>query len=250
MRVSSETSSDGVVERLFLVNNVPGVLWSPVSPDGPRPLILLGHGGGSQHKKVPRLVARAQRYVQDCGFVVAAIDAPGHGDRPRTEADESLLTETRLRIQAGQPIAEAMARYNEILAPRIIPDWQSVLTALLGWDELTLSGEVGYFGVSMGTGFGIPLVAAEPRIHAAVLGLAAGQALAGAAARITVPVEFLLQWDDELVTRDAALALFDALGSKEKTLHANPGGHGEIPEYEVESSQRFFVRHLLKAGPS
>jgi hypothetical protein len=31
-------------------------------------------------------------------------------------------------------------------------------------------------------------------------------------------VEFLLQWDDEAVTRDAALALFDAFASAEKTL--------------------------------
>jgi len=49
-----------------------------------------------------------------------------------------------------------------------------------------------------------------------------------AARRITVPVQFLLPWDDEHVDRRSALALFDAFASKEKTLHANPGDHRNI----------------------
>ena len=38
--------------------------------------------------------------------------------------------------------------------------------------------------------------------------------------------------------------LFDALASAEKTLHANPGKHGEVPAFEVDSTLRFFARHL------
>ena len=52
-----------------------------------------------------------------------------------------------------------------------------------------------------------------------------GQARPG----ITVPVEFLLQWDDEAVPRDWGLALFGAFASREKTLHANPGRHAAYP---------------------
>ncbi|GAA3079169.1 hypothetical protein GCM10020000_76000 [Streptomyces olivoverticillatus] len=44
--------------------------------------------------------------------------------------------------------------------------------------------------------------------------------------------------------RAAALALFDLFASAEKTLHANPGGHGDVPAFETDSSLRFFVRHL------
>jgi len=29
-----------------------------------------------------------------------------------------------------------------------------------------------------------------------------------------------------------------------KTLHANPGAHSEVPAFELDSSTRFFVRHL------
>jgi hypothetical protein len=79
-----------------------------------------------------------------------------------------------------------------------------------------------------------------------VFGLAGREFLAEAAAGVTIPVEFLLQWDDELVSRESGLALFDAFGSAEKTLHANPGRHAEVPVFEVDSSQRFFTRHLGK----
>jgi hypothetical protein len=101
----------------------------------------------------------------------------------------------------------------------------------------------------MGTAIGVPFVASEPRIVAAVFGLAGlwsnSQAMADAAARITIPIEFALQSDDEIVTREAGLALFDAFGSTEKTMHLNPGGHLGIPIFERDSWERFYLRHLV-----
>ena len=38
--------------------------------------------------------------------------------------------------------------------------------------------------------------------------------------------------------------MFDAFASKEKTLHAHSGRHYPVPDYERDSSARFFVRHL------
>ncbi|MFF7356130.1 hypothetical protein ACFZA1_26320 [Streptomyces filipinensis] len=96
----------------------------------------------------------------------------------------------------------------------------------------------------MGCGLGIPLITAEPRIRAAVPGLLGVHGLAEDAAQVTVPVRFLVQWDDQMVPRDHSLALYDALASAEKTLHANPGKHGDVPPFEVDSSLRFFARHL------
>jgi alpha-beta hydrolase superfamily lysophospholipase len=100
MRLTSETVSNGVSERLFTLGDIPGALWSPADATGGRPLVLLGHGGG-QHKQAPGLVARAHRYVSACGFAVAAIDAPGHGDRPRTEQDERFVAGIRERVAAA-----------------------------------------------------------------------------------------------------------------------------------------------------
>jgi hypothetical protein len=41
-----------------------------------------------------------------------------------------------------------------------------------------------------------------------------------------------------------ALDLFDAFGSREKTLHANLGGHTGVPRFEGDDADRFFARHL------
>ena len=87
MHFTAQTSSNDVVERNFTLGEVTGVLWSPASGSDHAPLVLMGHGGGL-HKKTPALVARAHHYVTTCGFTVAAIDAPGHGDRPRNTRDE------------------------------------------------------------------------------------------------------------------------------------------------------------------
>jgi hypothetical protein len=153
---------------------------------------------------------------------------------------------------AGEPVWPRIAEHNANLAERGVPEWRATLDALLADDGPAGAdpggtggyGPVGYWGVSLGCGIGVPLTAAEPRISAAVFGLAGHEALAEAAARITVPVEFLLQWDDEQVSRESGLALFDAFGSAEKTLHANTGRHGAVPRFEVDSAERFFTRHL------
>jgi hypothetical protein len=89
------------------------------------------------------------------------------------------------------------------------------------------------------------LVAAEPRIRAAVFGGAVlSDALLAAARRITAAVHYLLPWDDHELDREAGLELFDAFGSEHKTLHAFPGHHREVPDFEVDDSARFLLRHL------
>jgi hypothetical protein len=69
-------------------------------------------------------------------------------------------------------------------------------------------------------------------------------AFAEAARSITIPLQFTFQWDDAVASRETGLALFDAFGSAEKTMHINPGGHGEIPDFEHEAWEAFFRRHL------
>ncbi|MFD8811405.1 dienelactone hydrolase family protein [Streptomyces sp. NPDC059627] len=241
MRFTSQTSSDGVTERFFTLDEIPGVLWTPDDACGTRPLILLGHGGG-QHKTAPGNVSRARRYAAG-GFAVVAIDAPNHGDRPKVEDFGRIVAEMRAGMAAGGDPGALVAGMHSHLAPQAVADWQAVLTAVQRLDQVG-AGPVGYCGLSMGCGLGIPLIAAEPRIRAAVLGLLGVHGLAEDAARITVPVQFLVQWDDQLVPRDQSLALFETLASAEKTLHANPGRHGDVPLPEVDSSRHFFARHL------
>src|SRR5690349_18025918 len=100
VRFTAETSSNGVVERDFMVGDVPGVLWAPESAPDHAPLVLMGHGGGL-HKKTPALVARAHDAVSKWGYTVVAIDAPGHGDRPLSTEDEQVRAEFRQAMAAG-----------------------------------------------------------------------------------------------------------------------------------------------------
>lgn len=242
MRFISETSSDGVREQLFALGEIPGVLWTPEDAGGARPLVFMGHGGG-QHKKAPGILSRAGHFVTELGFAVVAVDVPAHGDRPKVEEYDRIATENQARIEAGDEPAPLIAGFQALVARQTVPEWQATLDAVQRLDHVG-AGPVGYWGVSLGCGLGVPFVAAEPRIRAAVLGLGGALASAEAAAAITVPVEFLVQWDDERVPRVQGLALFDALASTEKTLHANPGKHGEIPAFELDSALRFFSRHL------
>jgi pimeloyl-ACP methyl ester carboxylesterase len=238
---TSQTTADGVSEHPFILDGIHGVLWAPAGASGSRPLVLLGHGGG-QHKKAPGVLARARRFVMNCGFAAAAIDAPGHGDRPRTEQDQQRVAAMRQRMAAGEPTGPLIERHNSEVSARAVPEWRAVLDALQ--EAGHASGPVGFWGVSMGSAIGIPFVAADRRIAAAGFGLVGHQRLAAAAARITVPVEFAMQWDDEVFPRDSCLALYDAFASAEKTLRANPGRHHALPRFEVESSELFFRRHL------
>jgi dienelactone hydrolase len=160
----------------------------------------------------------------------------------------------RVRGEAPADFSSERLRAMGQRARQAAPEWAAALDAAQGFDFVGAGGPVGYWGVSMGTAIGVPFVAGEPRITAAVFGLGGlreGDAEFEAAARaITIPVEFVFQWEDAVAPRERGLALFNAFGSAEKTMHINPGGHVDIPDFEGASWERFFVRHLGGAPPS
>ncbi|MFJ9348657.1 dienelactone hydrolase family protein [Streptomyces sp. NPDC101237] len=242
MRLTSERHlDDGVVERTFTLGDVPGVLWTPGSVSGPVPLILLGHPGGLRRMH-PRLEGRARQAAAD-GFASATVELPGSGDRPRLPGVEEARADMRRALAAGEPVGDDIVdRLVLPLVEQAVPEWRTVLDALLALPGI--GGPVGYSGgvISIGT----RLAVAEPRIAAAVLfaGSFVPRAMFEEARRVTVPLHVLLQWDDEGNDRQAALDLFDAFGSKEKTLHATMGGHTGVPQFAGDAAARFFVRHL------
>src|SRR6516165_7455105 len=101
-----EKTEDGVTERLFDLTvageTVPAVVWAPQGAKGPRPLVLMGHGG-SQHKKTPGIRTNAAQYALKHGYATRAIDAPGHGDRISREAAVQLMRETWARVTGQVP---------------------------------------------------------------------------------------------------------------------------------------------------
>jgi hypothetical protein len=244
MQVASErVLDDGTREREFTLGGVPGILWTPATstPSMPSPLVLLGHPGGLR-AMYPRLEARARRSAA-LGFATAAIELPGSGERPSIAVVDQARRELQQAIAAGErPGKEVVNRLVLPLVDKAVPEWQALLDAVL-----TVPGVAGPVGVSGGvTAIGVRLAWVEPRLAAA--GLFAGSFVPGSiveeARRVTIPVHVLLQWDDRGNDRQTALELFDALGSDEKTLQANTGGHTGIPSHAAEDADRFFLRHL------
>ncbi|MGW7290015.1 alpha/beta hydrolase, partial [Streptomyces sp. NPDC054847] len=236
MHVTSEQRlDDGVLEREFTLGEILGILWTPASASASAsaPLILLGHPPLGLRKMYPRLVARARHSAAD-GFATATIELPGSGDRPRWPAAEQARADLRRAMEAGEPVGDEIV--DALILPLVdksVPEWQAALDALLSLPEI--GGPVGYSGGVIS--IGIRLAVVEPRIVAA--GFFAGsfvpRAMFEEARQVTIPLHVLLQWDDEGNDRQAALDLFDAFGSKEKTLHANMGGHTDTdPEFSSE----------------
>jgi hypothetical protein len=250
LNFTSETSLDGVVDRSFTVGEIPGVLWSPASAAPGAPLLLMGHGGGL-HKRAPGLVARAREAVARDGFHVAAIDAPGHGERARSDQDQQWVDALLRAREEGEPFAAIIAPFNGSLAERAVPEWRTTVDALQSLPEIGADAPIGYSGMTLASAIGIPLAVADPRIRVAIFGgVFVYDALLEAARRVTIPIEFLLPWDDDEIDRASGLALFEAFASEEKTLHAFPGSHFRVPAERIDT--RFFARHLGKAvgGPT
>lgn len=220
---------------------VPALVWLPAGGSGPRPVVLVGHGAGG-HKAAP-IVARAAGLVTALGLAALSIDCPYHGDR--TPPEEAGLTAAQRRERLG---LDGWRERNARAVPQAVDDWRAALDAVQALDEVG-TGPAGYLGLSLGARFGLPLVAADSRIAAAVLGLFGTSEtgpVADAARQVAVPVLFLVQWDDELYPREGGLRLFDLLGSGDKTLHANPGRHLDFPPAELADAARFLDRQLSR----
>jgi hypothetical protein len=190
----------------------------------------------------PRLAGRARQAAAD-GFAAATIELPGSGDRPRWPAAEQARADLRRAMEAGEPVSDEIVDALVLpLVDKAVPEWQTALDALLSLPEI--GGPVGFSGGVIS--IGIRLAVVEPRISAAVLfaGSFVPRALFEEARQITIPLHVLLQWDDEGNDRQAALDLFDAFGSKEKSLHANMGGHAGVPQFAGDAAAQFFTRHL------
>lgn len=238
---SEQRIDDDVLEREFILGEIPGILWTPASATRPSPLILQGHPGGLRQMH-PRLAARA-RSAAGQGFASAAIELPGAGARPPLPEAEQARAELCRAIEAGEPVSdEIIDRLVLPLVEQAVPECQTALDALLSLPEI--DGPIGYSGGIISVGVRLALV--EPRISAACLfaGSFVPRSILEEARRVTTPLHVLLQWDDEFNDRQAALDLFDAFGSQEKTLNANMGGHTGVPQFAGDAAAAFFSRHL------
>lgn len=218
---------------------VTGCLWIPNGPTRQQVLMAFGHGASGDRYQMP-IPHLARRFAKQ-GIASLAMDGPVHGLRQRKSGDRLALTEEMQR---------------PTMVEDMIADWQvavAAATSKLGFDVW----KFGYFGLSMGSFFGIPYLADRARnnepISVATLGLlgttgpviALAKRLKHDANAIKSPVFFVMQLEDELFPRDGCLELFDSLGSTDKRLHANPGLHPAVPAEEVDFCFEFVSERLL-----
>ena len=213
---------------------VPGVYWLP---SGAVRGVLLACHGGSGHKLSGAITAIVEEALPK-GFAVVAIDGPVQGER----RSDGLLDKVSAITSFRQAWKEGVGRLS------MAEDMTAALEHVIALEDLG-GKPVCYIGVSMGTAYGVPLLAGSDRFAAAVIGLwscghVASEHLAGFANQISVPVCFTMQWEDEVFNRQSTIELYEAIGSANKRLVAYPGPHRELEGQRLKESMAFLAQYL------
>lgn len=217
---------------------IPATFWNARAPAGAgTPVTLLQHGGPF-HKRHERTDWLAEQVVEGTGSAVLLIDGPIHGRRRDDDPGLETMLATFERHWRNDPGIEDY-----------VSDWRAALDAVIeqGWAD---PARVAWLGMSMGTAYGIPLCAAEPRIRAAALGMWGtdwGQeaCLLDSARRMRMPVLFQIKSEDEIFSTEGQRALFDACGSPNKCLHTFPGGHSLAAPGQLDELLEFIGQSLV-----
>ena len=230
------TDPDGNVCQEFRIKrdgkrDITGALWLPEGASGDT-LFCMGHGGSGHRYQIPQ-PALAKRFTQE-GYPTLAIDGPDHGLRQHGVGGVMGLMQDVQRPEALDDMAD---------------DWDTAIDIVRARDDVD-APKLAYYGLSMGTIFGIPMLARRNDVVAATLGLwgaherlPASKTIEAAAGKLSCPVLFIMQLEDETMSREGYLKLFDGLGSKNKRIHANPGLHAFLSLDEVAFAGDFMLGH-------
>lgn len=219
---------------------VTGALWIPDEPSTDRPLVVFGHGASGDRYQTP-ISGLAHRFANELGCPSLAIDGPVHGLRKVGDGGRAALN-----VERQRPSSTA----------EFIEEWHFAIDLAFSHEAIG-PRKVAYFGLSMGSAYGIPMIAERSDVVVATLGLLGTEgpfnnmkaALLDSASKITYPILFLMQLEDELFSREGCLELFDAIASEDKRLHANTGLHPEVPVEEIVFAFEFMKRKIDKSGP-
>jgi len=217
--------------------NIPVALWLPTEGNRPFPLVLVGHGG-SGHKTSDLVLDTVEKLVEPLKIAVLAIDGPVHGAR---------RGDSKNGVAARQEFRDLWSRGGEIDA--MIEDWKAALDEVCSRPEIDPK-RIAWYGISMGTAYGLPLVAADVRIRAAVLGMwgtcrKPSERLEKDAVNVQIPVLFQTKSEDEIFTVEGQSALFNLLKSSNKRIVSYPGGHTDPKGKQLEETIEFLQNCLI-----
>lgn len=213
--------------------SIPTSIWLP--DDGViRAVVLLGHGLGVDRRHEYNVLPAT--FLTEAGCAVVAPELPLHGER-RTEEllDWNAVVESWQAYWVGGGVRALKKEWSGIqkYAQDCFPD-----------------RSLGYFGLSLGTQYGIVFLSNHTAIDAAVLGLFGSlpppktPVMNDNAPGVTCPVAFIKQAGDEIHTSESVDHRFDSLGSTTKKLMEAPGLHAAVPEKNTRAATRFLVQHL------
>jgi cephalosporin-C deacetylase-like acetyl esterase len=214
---------------------VPASIWLPKDTNTPRPVVLVGHGG-SGHKRSQLVLDMVQALIPH-QIGVVAIDGPVHGSRRSVFVDGPVVRQEFRDLWATGLSVDPM-----------IEDWQSCIDYICQLPQINPQ-QIGWYGISMGTAYGIPLVAKETRIKAAALGMwgtcrEPALRLKMDAAKIQIPVLFQEKEQDEIFTHEGQVGLYECIQSQNKIYRSYPGGHTDPKDDQLKDIVQFLIQHL------
>ena len=215
---------------------VPASIWMPQKTTQSVPLILVGHGG-SGHKRSQLVQDIATALLKDFDVAVVAIDGPVHGSRREIFNDGPAVRQEFRDLWSSGVSVDPM-----------VADWMSCIDYLCQMPEIDAT-KIGWYGISMGTAYGIPLVARDQRIKAAALGMwgtcrEPAQRLKEDAAKIEIPVLFQVKEQDEIFTPQGQQELYELISSRDKTWKSYHGGHTDPKDQQLSDIVQFLMHHL------
>jgi dienelactone hydrolase len=224
-------------------DRVSGRLLLPPDGAGPFPLVLLQHGVGGS-KDAPYLDATAGPWGRG-GAAIACIDFPLHGERASAKLSELLIRSIGDASQTSESAAILVREFFD----QALADLGRALDALEQLPEID-SERTAYAGYSLGTIVGAAFCGRDPRPRAAAFAIGGGGTgppeLDPALCVGTFaprPSLFINATGDEVVSREAADALFEGAGEPKQRLWFE-GTHSQLPGEALKAMWLFLRQHL------
>lgn len=212
--------------------DIPCSVWADTNE--PDFVVLMGHGLGVDryHASVLKPTEILTREHQ---AAVVVPEIPLHGARDGSPGNQMHIVERWQKYWANGGAQQICAEFI-----RVTDYCRSSFGSTV---------PVAYFGLSLGTQYGIVFLSEVQQIAAAVLGLFGSyprprtRVMNERAPRVTCPVYFIQKVDDEIHGSESTTHLFSTLGASEKVLDSTHGGHTEISDKCIRDACKFLTSH-------
>jgi len=216
----------------------PTLLFTPPGEHAELPLVLLGHGAHLS-KDDPVMQILAKGFCRNVPAAVALMDCPGHGERRAADVGDDQF-ESDIARRMSDPANHKQVR----------EDWIAVEASARATDT-RITGRTAYAGFSMGSIFGLAIVADLPSVVSAVFALgglttdpARNALIEDGAARLGDREVLMLNMTrDEHFPINKAIGLFETIPGPRR-MGVWPGTHVDLPVEAAELAVQFLARTL------